>query len=137
MDGGPGEAASGVLTLEGLGFQVAIGERGSQTQSVTTDEGGDVRGGEGQGCPCDLVQQTWHPAGYSAFRACKRQEGREVGRGPPTPPQPRPPLPSPQAASLLPVVPTHFVGVTPDCSQPSLREVGILICLFHSRETEA
>lgn len=88
MDEGPGEAASGVLTLEGLGFQVAIGERGSQTQSVTTDEGGDVRGGEGQGCPCDLVQQTWHPAGYSAFRACKRQEGRKWGEVPPSLPSP-------------------------------------------------
>lgn len=77
--GGPGEAPTGILTLEGLGFQVAIGEGGGETQGVTTDKGGDVGCGEGQGCPCDLVQQTRHLDGYSAFRACKRQEGRKWG----------------------------------------------------------
>lgn len=127
MEVGPGEAATGVLTLEGLGFQVAVGERGSQPQGVPTDEGGDIGGGEGQGSPCDLVQQTRHPAGYSAFRTCKTQEGRKVGRGAPIPSPPRPPLLPPQAASMLfsQFSPCSSQGVTPVHSQPSLREVGI------------
>lgn len=85
--GGPREAPTRVLTLEGLGFQVAIGEGGSETQGVTTDEGGDIGRGEGQGRPCDLVQQTGHLDGCSTFRACKRPRRREVGRGAPIPPQ--------------------------------------------------
>lgn len=66
----------GVLTLERLGFQVAISEGRSQTQGVTTDEGGDIRSSEGQGCPCHPVQQTRHPAGYSAFRVCGDRKHR-------------------------------------------------------------
>ena len=64
------EAPAGPLTLEGLGFQVAIGEGGGEPQGVTADERGDIGCGEGQGRPCDLVQQTRHLTGYSAFRTC-------------------------------------------------------------------
>ena len=110
---GPGEAPAGTLTLEGLDFQVSIGEGGGEPQSVAADEGGDVGRGEGQGRPCDLVQQTRHLAGYSAFRTCKRWQGKKWGEAPPAvmPPSSVLPLQPPQAsrASFSPFPPNHFL----------------------------
>lgn len=82
--GWPWTAPWGLLTLEGLRLQVAISEGGSESQGVTTDKRRDFRRGEGQEYSCVLVQQTWHPAGYSAFRACKSQRAESWG-GVPSP----------------------------------------------------
>jgi hypothetical protein len=77
---GGGGSPTGVLTLKGLSLQVAIGERGSQPQGVTTDEGGDIRRSEGQGCPCDAVQEARHPVGYSAQGLQETEQARDGER---------------------------------------------------------